>query len=112
MGLEQFLKMNGGPFFRGTAPSRFSWGRLLKGRTGFFRFGDNLQADRAAVVQGVQRLKRGHGKKISVQKKEAVPKGLGGMICVPHHFEYMGGQRNGSPFPAMGGLQAVVKTDI
>ena len=57
------------------------------------------------MVKSVQCLKRGHGKEIPVPKK-----GLGSMIRVPHHFEYMGGESNGNPFPAMGGLQTVVKT--
>ena len=103
--------MDGGPFFRGTSPPRFFRRGLFISDPVLFRFGDNLQADRAAAVKGAQRLKDGRGKEIPVQQKQTVPERLGGPVSIPDHFQYMGGEGNGGSFPCVGGLEAIMETD-
>ncbi len=70
-----------------------------------------ISTDSAAAVKSAQSPKRGHGKEIPIQKKETVPKDLGGAVSVPYHLENMRRERNRCPFPLMGGLEAVMEAD-
>lgn len=56
---------NGNAPKRAFDPEMFPWGWFFIGRTGFFRFGDDLQTDSAAVIKGVQRFQHRHSKEKS-----------------------------------------------
>ena len=73
------------PFFSGDVSSRFFQGGFFISDAVLFRFGDNLQADRAVAVKGAQCLKDGRGKEIPVQKKQAIPERLSGPVSISNH---------------------------